>query len=139
LTKWRAANVFEALTDIATTRQLKPAISLLFSKACVGNPRGLMSGLHYSLENIVGGDWKVLQDVALEASKSTRPGTRHWGIEELIWGQVSSYDYPPAREVFLSVQHSGPEALKDRVQNVLDMMAERGREKASGPPPSASP
>jgi hypothetical protein len=132
---WKAANVFEALTDIATTRQLKPAIGLLFTKTSSGNPRGLMSGLHYNLAQIVGDDWQFLQDAALQAAQSTRPATRHWGIEELVWGQVSSYDYPPAREVFLSVVQSGPEALKDRVQNVLDMMADREREKASSPKP----
>jgi hypothetical protein len=136
---WKAANVFEALTDIATARQLKPAISLLFTKTCLGNPRGLMSGLHYNVAHIVADDWKFLQDAAYQASQSTRPATRHWGIEELVWGQVSSYDYPPAREVFLSVRQSGPEALKDRVQNVLDLMDDREREKASAPPTPGSP
>jgi hypothetical protein len=130
---WKAANVFEALTDIATTRQLKPAIDLLFTKTSNGNPRGLMSGLHYNLAQIVGEDWKFLQDAAHQAAQSTRAATRYWGIEELVWGQVSSYDYPPAREVFVSVVQFGPEALKDRVQNVLDIMADREREKASGP------
>jgi hypothetical protein len=136
---WKAANKFEALTEIATERQLKSAIPLLFSKTCLGNPRGLMSGLHYSLAHIVGDDWKVLQDAAYQAAQSQRAATRHWGIEELIWGQVSSYHYPPAREVFLSVVQSGPEALKDRVQNVLDMMDDREREKASAPPMTGGP
>jgi hypothetical protein len=40
---WHNANLYEALGDIATTRQLKPAIRLLLDKACLGNPRQLMS------------------------------------------------------------------------------------------------
>jgi hypothetical protein len=53
---WKAASVFEALTEIVTSRQLKSSVSLLLAKACVGNPRGLMSALHYNLEHIVGDD-----------------------------------------------------------------------------------
>jgi hypothetical protein len=136
---WKNANVFEALIDIATARQLKPAVAIAFTKTCLGNPRGLMSALHYNLAHIVGDDWTYLQDAALEAARSSRPGSRLWGIEELIWGQIHSYDYPPAREVFLSVVQSGPEALQDRVQNVLDMMDDRAREKASDPPTSEGP
>jgi hypothetical protein len=130
---WKAANVFEALTDIVTARQLQPAVSLLFDKACLGNPRGLMSGLHYNLAHIVGDDWRFLQDAAVEASKSARPGTRHWAVKELWWGQISSYNYPPARDVLLAVVSSGPEDLRREAQSALELMAEREREKGATP------
>jgi hypothetical protein len=136
---WKDSSVFEALTDIVTSRQLKPSIGLLFEKACVGNPRGLMSGLHYNLAHIVGDDWKFLQDAAYRAAQSTRPGTRRWALKELWWGQISSYDYPPAREAFLSVAAYEPEELRLEAERMLETMAEQQREKAAAPPPSNSP
>jgi hypothetical protein len=90
---WQAASVFEALTEIVTTRQLKAAVPLLFDKACLGNPRGLMSGLHYSLAHIVGDDWLFLQDAAHKATQSSRPGTRRWALKELGWGVIHSYGH----------------------------------------------
>jgi hypothetical protein len=130
---WKAASVFEALTEIATTRQLKAAVPLLFDKACLGNPRGLMSGLHYSLAHIVGDDWLFLQDAAHKATQSPRPGTRRWALKELGWGVIHSYDYLPAREVFLSFVTSGPEDLRVEAEGSLYLLAEREREKAPKP------
>jgi hypothetical protein len=130
---WKAASVFEALTEIVTTRQLKAAVPLLFDKACLGNPRGLMSGLHYSLAHIVGDDWLFLQDAAHKATQSPRPGTRYWALKELGWGVIHSYDYPPAREVFLSFVASGSEDLRVEAEGSLYLLAEREREKALKP------
>jgi hypothetical protein len=136
---WKAASVFGALTEIATARQLKAAVPLLFDKACLGNPRGLMSGLHYNVAHIVGDDWLFLQAAAHKATQSPHPGTRYWALKELGWGVISSYDYPPAREVFLSFVASGPEDLRAEAEGSLYLLAEREREKLSPPPPTGNP
>jgi hypothetical protein len=130
---WKAASVFEALSDISTSRQLKAAIAPIFDKMCLGNPRGLMSGLHYSLAHIVGDDWLFLQDAAHKASQSPRPGSRRWALKELGWGVILSYDYPLAREVFLSFVASGPEDLRVEAEGSLYLLAEREREKSAAP------
>jgi hypothetical protein len=136
---WRAASVFEALTEIATVRQLKPAIPLLFDKACLGNPRGLMSALHYNVAHIVGDDWLFLQDAAHKATRSPHPGTRYWALKELGWGVIHSHDYPPAREVFLSFVAFGSDDLRVEAEGSLYLLAEREREKSTTPMPTGNP
>jgi hypothetical protein len=131
---WKAASVFEALSDIATSRQLKAAVAPIFEKMCLGNPRGLMSGMHYNLAHIAGDDWKFLQEAAYHAAQSQRAGTRRWAVKELGWGVINSYDYPPARQVFQAFVASGPEELRFEAQGALDLMDEREREKQTGPP-----
>jgi hypothetical protein len=125
---WASANLFEALCDIATERKLRPAISIIFTKACLGNPRNLMSRLHYKFEHIVGEDWRFLQEAAAQAASSPHAGARFWALKELNWGLISSYDFPPAKAIFQEVLAIGPEELKSDAEYALQQIADREQE-----------
>lgn len=80
---WRQAYLFQALADVASARQLHPAIGLLLERASYGDPGEMMRGLRHALEGIASPDWDFLADRCAEATGSPRPGARYWAIDEL--------------------------------------------------------
>lgn len=77
------ALLYVAISDIAATRGLRPAVKLLLERACYGDPGEMMRDLRHSLEGIVDGDWDYLFDVCIEMVGNTNPGARLWAIDEL--------------------------------------------------------
>jgi HEAT repeat protein len=80
---WEQAYLFVALADVAAYKRLRPAIPLLFERACYGDPGEMMRGLRHSLEAIVEENWQLLGLECQRAAKSPQKGARLWAIAEL--------------------------------------------------------
>jgi HEAT repeat protein len=102
---------YVALGDIAAERKLRPAVRLLLERACNGDPGEMMRGLRHSCERIFNPDWPALADICLELSRSKRPGTRMWAINQLM-----ILDDPRARPTF---EH----ALNDEIADIRSTAA----------------
>lgn len=83
-TDWDRAELFVALADLAAMRKLRAAAPLLLERASYADAGEMMRGLRHSLEAIFNPDWAALADVCIEASRSSRAGTRLWAVNELF-------------------------------------------------------
>lgn len=77
------ALLFVALADVCASRRLRAAAPLLLDRASMSDAGELMRGLRHSLEAIFAPDWAALADVCIEATKSSRAGTRYWAVHAL--------------------------------------------------------
>jgi hypothetical protein len=80
---WKAAALYDALADVAATRQLHAAIPLLLERACYGDPYEMMRGLRHKLEAIVNPNWAILTPMCMEAATYPQRGARLWAVAEL--------------------------------------------------------
>jgi hypothetical protein len=106
---WQEARRYVALSDIAASRRLKPAIRLLMDRACYGDPGEMFRGLRHAFEGIVNPNWSELTDICLDASRSSRRGTRLWAID-----QLTVLEDERARPVFEDSIRSDPEEIRWR-------------------------
>jgi hypothetical protein len=65
---WQEAYRFVALSDVAASRRLTPAIRLLLDRACYGDPGEMFRGLRHAVEAIVNPRWSELADICLDAA-----------------------------------------------------------------------
>ena len=74
------ANPFEALTRVACSRKLLPAVSLILERMCFGDPGETMRPVCHGFEHIVNPDWHNLLPLYAQATESSRRGTRMWAL-----------------------------------------------------------